>query len=341
MADIVSTGTTFGQRFARNSTNDPYKVLIIANDGGNSPAEGSIRIEAFLPEEVNIDVQASYDAPFSQGLNQAMPGLGSMARAFGVNLTTQAMTAQVWQGGTEVQFSMNLVFQAERSSYLDVMKPIKDLFRLTMPKDPSGGGLLESPGPHVNIDKLKTPIGSPSSPGIPTPQKPSTESTSGNGLGDLAVTAGFDALSSLGAGVSGLWEAGKTVVRGAGDMAGAVIGKDTGLNPGGFIGSLVDVGASVTKSIRGNVNNTLVNLSATLVNSIEGNISLYIGNFIYIPSIVITDVSPTFNVILGPDGNPMRASVQVSFKMFYIPTQDDIETMFWNRGGAPTQARSA
>lgn len=319
----VAASSTFAQRFTRDeSVNHPYQVTIISNDGAGSPSqEGAVIVRAYLPEEVNLDIQAEYEAPFAQGLNQMMPGLGSLARAFGVNMVTQAMTAQVWQGGTEVQFQMPLIFQATHSSYLEVMKPIKDLLRLTMPKDPTGGGLLESPGPHINIEKLKTPVGGKKTTSTPTPQKPTTESKEGGGIvgmGKSVWEGGSGLLSSISKNVTSVSES---------------ISKD------GLMSAFVNVPINTIKDLKATTNDTLVNLSSQMVNAIEGNISLYIGNYLYIPSIVITDVSPTFNTIIGPDGNPTRAQVQVSFKMFYIPTQADLDVMFWNEGSKPVGAK--
>lgn len=321
----VAASSTFAQRFTRDeSINHPYQVTIVSNDGAGSPTkEGAIFVKAFLPEEVNLDIQAEYDAPFAQGLNQMMPGLGSLARAFGVNMVTQAMTAQVWQGGTEVQFQMPLIFQATHNSYLEVMKPIKDLMRLTMPKDTPGGGLMESPGPHINIEKLKAPVGGKKITSTPTPQNPTTESKEGGGIIGMGK-----ALWSGWGGDSGLLNAAAKNVTSIGES----ISKEGWL-------AAINVPINVIKDLKASTNDTLTNLSTQLVNAIEGNISLYIGNYLYIPSIVITDVSPTFNTIIGPDGNPTRAQVQVSFKMFYIPTQADLDVMFWNEGAKPVGAK--
>ena len=339
MADVTSV-STFGSRFTRNATNQPYKVLICCNDGGGRPVDGGITVEAWLPEEVNFDVAATYEAPFSQGLNGAMPGLGAAAKALGVNLTTQAMTAQVWQGGTETNFSLTLVFQAETSAYNDVILPIKNLLKLTMPKDPTGGGLLEAPGPHVNIDKLKTPIGATSSPDAPDPQKPSASATSGGGISSL-VSSASGVASNLASSAS---SAVSSVVGGVSSAVGGVVSSVKGtynsISSGGLAGAAIDATVGAAKAAKAAANGALTSLSNGIVNSIEGNISLYIGNFLYIPSVVISDVSPTFNVILGPDGNPTRASVNVTIKMLYIPTQADLDTMFWNNGGSPAQARS-
>ena len=337
---VVSTSTsTFGQRFTPNAVNQPYKVLICSNDGGGAKVAGGITVEAWLPEEVNLDISATYEPPFAQGLNGMMPGIGAAAKALGVNLTTQAMSAQVWQGGSDVQFSLTLVFQAETNSYTDVILPIKKLLQLTMPKDPTGGGLLEAPGPHVNIDKLKTPIGSQSSPGTPDPQKPSASNSGGGGLSGIVSSAkniGSSMASSASSAVSSVTNAAGSVVSG---VSGAVSGAYNSLSSGGLTGAAIDATVGSAKALKAGANGALVALSNQMVNAIEGNISLYIGKFIYIPCVVITDVSPTFNVILSADGNPTRASVAVTFKMLYIPTQADLDTMFSNTGGSPSQAK--
>jgi hypothetical protein len=66
------------------------------------------------------------------------------------------MTAQIWQGGAFINFTIPFIFQAETSAETEVMRPIRDLMKLTMPKDetPGGGGILSAPGPHIDIKKL-------------------------------------------------------------------------------------------------------------------------------------------------------------------------------------------
>jgi hypothetical protein len=252
-----------------------YKAFVVSQEQG-------ILVEAWLPEQVNVDINANYDAPFAQGLGSSMPNLGAIARFAGLSLTTQALTIQVWQGGSNINFSLPLIFQAETSGVTDVMKPIKDLMKLMMPKDPQGGGLLEAPGPRLDPDKLLA-----------------------NGASlDSVAKIGGDVLSSAG---STLIDASKQLFTGQG--AGAVAGS--------LLTGAVNTANSVAKPV-----------SNAIVNSVKNNISLYIGQFQYFPSVVVTDVSPTFDVVLGPDKNPVRATVVVQFRTFYTPTARDIEGMF-------------
>jgi len=59
--------------------------------------------------------------------------------------------------------------------------------------------------------------------------------------------------------------------------------------------------------------------------TIRNNISVTIGEFLSFPSVVITGVTPSFEMILGPDQRPMFALAQVSFRTMFIPTAEDID----------------
>lgn len=60
----------------------------------------------------------------------------------------------------------------------------------------------------------------------------------------------------------------------------------------------------------------------------EGTIQLQIGRFMLIPSVVITNISNNFKVLMGPDGVPMQATVNVSFRTHTTPSADDIKGWF-------------
>lgn len=122
-----------------------YKVTIVCNDAG-------IEIQAALPEKFAFDTSSAYAAPFESGLNlfESAPTL----RLFGMSVVNQAMTAQVWQGTSEIQFSLPLILHAETDGYRDVVKPIKDLLRLSSPSVSRDGGMFLSPGPRLNLQKM-------------------------------------------------------------------------------------------------------------------------------------------------------------------------------------------
>lgn len=128
-----------------------YKILISCPDRG-------IYIEGDVPEEIMFDVSAEYSAPFSEGLIGGEK-LNTGMRMLGMSLTNQAMTAQVWQGSTSVRFSIPLIFQAELNPLKDVVTPLRDLLRLTMPIEDEDGALLEAPGPRWDLEKMEQAFG--------------------------------------------------------------------------------------------------------------------------------------------------------------------------------------
>lgn len=256
-----------------------YKAYIVAS-------EQNIIVEGWLPDTFMVDVSAKYDAPFEQGLGamSGLAGISSMARFLGLSLTTQAMTAQIWQGGSFIDITVPMIFQAETDAGSDVMTPIKQLLSLTMPKDPSGGGFLTAPGPRIDIGKLA--------------------SNGASAALNTVVGAGKDIWSGVVAGATAVVTPVDT------------FNKMTSGNTHAFS----DAGSAINRGAK--------ELSSAIVNSVVNNISLYIGQFLYFPSVVITDVSPTYDVILGPDKNPLRAAVNVVLRTFYIPTSQDIDIMF-------------
>ena len=261
---LSQSAAATGRQYQQSQRDLNYKVFVVATDQ-------KILVDAWLPETIGMDVSASYDAPLAQGLLGSLPAIGSLAKFVGLALTTQAFTIQVWQGGTYIDFTFPLIFQAENNSARDVMKPIKDLLKLTMPKDPYNGGLLEAPGPRLSLDRLAS-----------------------NGLENVTNIAG--------AGISTLWDTGKQVA--TGNLGQALIG-------------IKSKAAAVAQPT-----------SSAIWNAVENNISLYVGKFLYLPAVVVTDVSPTFDVQIGPDNNPMKATVNVTFRTFYTLTDKDIEVIF-------------
>ncbi len=61
----------------------------------------------------------------------------------------------------------------------------------------------------------------------------------------------------------------------------------------------------------------------------EGKISLQIGNFMFIPSVVITSINQDFKVLMGPDGVPLQVTCSVSFKTHQTPSAEDIVNWYY------------
>lgn len=66
--------------------------------------------------------------------------------------------------------------------------------------------------------------------------------------------------------------------------------------------------------------------------------SLYIGQRIYFPSVIITNITPTFEVKPDSGGNYVMASVDVSIRTSYIPTSSDF---VFSKSKSPEEAAAS
>ncbi len=121
-------------------------MLLHSNDLG-------ITVTAALPDTFAFDVASDYQAPFAQGINVS-DSVANGLRLVGMSLTNQAMTAQVWQGTSDIRFTLPIVLQAEKNEGREIITPLKNLYRLTLPSVDQEGGLLRSPGPQLDLEKL-------------------------------------------------------------------------------------------------------------------------------------------------------------------------------------------
>jgi hypothetical protein len=148
---LTSKEFVMGQPLS-SATNPHYMCYIIPLDRGMDP------IIAHLPSEYLLNLGASYQAPFSQGPKDLHAHVGPAASAFGIQFANKAMTAQLWQGSNEMEFSLPLVLQLESNPNADILKPLSALYELVLPREDVAGGLLTSPGPHLDLDLLKQSV---------------------------------------------------------------------------------------------------------------------------------------------------------------------------------------
>lgn len=131
--------------------NPDYLVIIKQVPDPQNPSAGGTTITAPLPDTLAYDTAADYQTPFAQG----MLGAGNLSQALssaGVRLSTQAMTAQLWQGSTENDIGLELDFQTWDDPYKDVMEPVLNLMSLAAASVDTATGLLKSPGPRISLE---------------------------------------------------------------------------------------------------------------------------------------------------------------------------------------------
>lgn len=289
--------------------NPHYMCYIIPLDRGMDP------IILHLPEEYSLALGASYQAPFAQGPKDLHAHVGPAASAFGVQFANKAMTMQLWQGSNDMEFSLPLVLQIENDPNADVLKPLSALYELVLPRENIAGGLMTSPGPHLDLELLKQGI--------------KGDQAVDQAIGDIFAPNGE---SALGAAVNG---------------ATGTVSSFSGATMSDATANTIGVAGEGIKNTFNAGNRALANLSNTVTSAIKYNIALMIGQFQFFPSVVITNVQQDTKV--RPDsetGTMSRINLTVSFRTFYTQTNRDLPSLLlgtqnqWNETtAAPTETQ--
>lgn len=137
------------------SINPNYRVTIIGyTPPGVQGAGNHVLVEAPMPEQFVFDTQSNYSPMLPQGVTEGP--IATALAAFGIRLAVPALTAQLWQGSSEIVLQLALEFHTETDPVADVKTPILNLNRLVMPSINSQTKLLQSPGPSLNFSQLAT-----------------------------------------------------------------------------------------------------------------------------------------------------------------------------------------
>lgn len=138
----------FAYRPGNLSTNPNYLLRLKGGKTSNQPDE-NIEVIANLPENIMIQTRNDWDSLLPRGGGEEAIGRmrgsrSSLTSLIGAGLSvgrvltgqTASMpvfTAQIWTGTTPLEIAIPLQFDAFEDPLQDVVKPIKDLMRLSMP----------------------------------------------------------------------------------------------------------------------------------------------------------------------------------------------------------------
>lgn len=133
--------------------NPAYLVIIKQVVDPSKPNEPGPVVTAPLPETTAFDSSSEYAPPFAQGVfNDG--AIAQTLSSLGMRVTTQAMTAQLWQGSSESEIMLELDFQTETDPDKDVRQPILTLLKLATASVDAATGLLKSPGPRISLEDV-------------------------------------------------------------------------------------------------------------------------------------------------------------------------------------------
>lgn len=297
-------GAIGGVSISGNMTVDPSYCVIVQSQR----SLGLISVIAPLPETFSTNTSSDYDTPFTDGIAKMLSKLPGMSeekaglglRMMGAATSTQAMTMQVWQGSAPMEFSIPMTFVLNTDAETDILTPLRQLMSLTLP---SSGG-FNSLSDLANLDITTGGTG-----GFLVSPGPKLKLKEGATPADLAnrLTGGASsAYNQAGGGVSGAAAATGAVATNAANAAGNAMSAMSTGNGEGLLQSLMGM------DLFGLID-------------IEDNISLRIGNFMYFPSVVITDVSSEHGIKLDAyTRKPIEITVTVTFRTFMTPKAEDL-----------------
>jgi hypothetical protein len=131
--------------------NPDYLVIIKQVPDPKNPSIAGATVQAPLPDTLAYDTASEYSTPFAQGM-LSQGALSQALSSAGVRVTTQAMTAQLWQGSTENDIGLELEFQTYDDPDKDVRQPVLTLLKLAAASIDTATGLLQSPGPRISLE---------------------------------------------------------------------------------------------------------------------------------------------------------------------------------------------
>lgn len=280
----------------KNLEKDPNYMMIIHRHG--RAQNDTITIMAYLPENFASSVSSSYDEPFRGGfISNDKLALG--ARLAGYATTNQIMTMQVWEGSAPMEFSMPIVFLLDTDTEKDIMEPVRNLMKLTLPSMAKGNnGTAKTPGRAGSIAANAAVLRSPGP--------------------KLALANVKDAPAQVG----------DRLTKGSSEA--------DNIDFGGVLTKIVDVfkpgesSGDAAKNAGGAVNEGIFNAESLFENiKIEDNISFSVGRFFHASSVVITDVSQEYEIKLDRySKKPIALNVTISLRTFFTPIAEDIDLMF-------------
>lgn len=106
-------------------------------------SSGDTRVEAQLPETVDLNLEQEWENPFKLEINPFLKAAFEFVTGkFGQrkSLTWDHNLLYTYMGGSPLQFALTLEFIAENNVQKDIVEPIKKLMKLSTPS--SGGDLV-------------------------------------------------------------------------------------------------------------------------------------------------------------------------------------------------------
>ena len=231
-------------------------------------------------------------------------------RVAGIVPITRYQMVKVWSGVADFSITMTFALVAENSYEDDILTPLLNLMKMQAPSQPSDSPFIRPPGPRLlprngvsSISALTTTVASAGTKALVFTAIDSVQAAVGV-TANLTATAGKELLGAVG--------------------ISSVPGIDNSINAtSGFTSKQFSELTENLKQASGDIQGVIDKEF-----KIENGISIEIGNFMRFDSVYIESVSPAFNIVLGPNGKPMRCNVEITFSPHITPMLEDYEYIF-------------
>jgi hypothetical protein len=276
-------------------TDPAYTATIVFTDP-TSKEMG--QVSGYMPETISMSFGADFSSPLEnigEKLNGVGGGVASVGRMFGFKVSSNIFSMLLWSGSGQVELTLEMRFVALRDTYTDIIEPIRRLSALVLPRMDS---FTQGGNGALQL-------------GMVTPPGPTLEYT-GSSAEDAAVNA-IGVISNAAQDIGGeIVSQGKQVLNG------------TTTPERGAVSTM----RTTTETVGGMFNQLFKDVR------VKNNISVMLGEFCYLRSVVIKDVSPAYNIKCDEDGNWIDATVSVQISTFITPTANDIPSMVGFRAGS-------
>lgn len=270
-------------------------------DRATQAQNGALMFTGWLSESFSYNAGAQYDSPFQTVVGSGLAPLLSLG---GVKVMPPVLTGQIWSGSETPELSIAVELTADTDPLLEIRDPVVNLLKLVTPRLGNGGASMLSPGPYLDPNKVWDQLRKV----FPIVNELAPSQSTSSGEGTQAATE---------------------------QKTGTVNQRAAAKNkPASKQGEALDTSEREGSTPSDDaVSKAVASADQRIRNSLTNQISVSIGQYIYFPSVVITNVECEFHNQIGPSGWPMQATVSITFKPMFLPTQPDLATMFGTSGG--------
>lgn len=320
---LTSLTSLFDQSSAQENVIDndiPSGYRVTIQRTSYSPNKRPIKVVGYLPQEFQFGVNAEFDRPFANVAENVVQGMTlgmgkTIAGVMGTSLVSPVLTANIWQGSTTSEMTLELHFEAKNNALQEIRQPLLNLLELVTPKL-TDQGLMESPASYLKVSPQDAVAFFENA--RKTITAVSTGSSSSGSFGNSLLNTISGALTEVTNTASSYLSGALSTA----NQESLEKLKDTGKQIGNMVMDAVSE-ANPTSSLK------KLNTASYWQQALDSVVSVRIGDYVEFPCVVIKSVSSTLESMIDRDtGWPTHATISVTFEPMFASTIEDMQVNF-------------